>query len=396
MGVYWSILIWVFLIGFMQPDENNPITSNEAKAYRAKWGMALLLMLPVIFFAFARSYVMDTTAYIDMFCKTPDQMQYFDEYMDSQMGSQLFYGCQMLFKCYVSKDPFLWVGFIAIIQGLLVTRFFQQYSLNVAMSVYIFVASTQFTWMYNGIRQFMAVAILMAMTDWILKNKWYYYIPMVMLIGGFQKIFEWCHLGDTPWFLGGIHQSALLMIPLFFLLRCKPWGKMMWVFVAVFAVLAMTGVLGEIIGDAAQETEYAQDFKDMDDYAAQEIIVDDGANPIRMIVPLVPAVMAFMKRKEIEAMSEEECPTIIRLQINAAVITTVLYGCSVVSSGILIGRLPIYVELYTFCLIPWLILHPYKKSSNILAIGVYGAYFLWFLYQMYIAWGGPQYYSWLF
>lgn len=394
MIVYWGMLIWVFLIGWFQPDENNPLKTNEAKEYRAKWGFAIMLMLPVIFFAAVKGSVMDTTAYIRSFKNTPDDILYFKEYAESLESSTLFYGFQMLFKCFISQNAYVWIAFLAVAQGLLMTSFFQKYSPNIAMSVYIFMASTQFTWMYNGLRQFMAVTILMAMTGWIISNRWYLYLPITLLLGGLQPLFELFGAESTPWFLGGIHQSALVMIPLYFFLRGKPWNWKIWVFIIAFAILAVSGSIESLIGDVAEGSEYAGDFNELGEYEKMGM-VDDGAHPIRAVVPLVPLVMAFLKRKEIEEMGEE-VPPIIQLSINASVFTEALYICSVFTSGILIGRMPIYTELYNMVLIPWLIVHPYKKSSRMLTIALYGMYLLWFIYQMHITWGGLGYHSGVF
>ncbi len=387
MVVYWGMLIWVFLIGFFQPDERNPLKTNEAKEYRAKWGFAIMLMLPVIFFAAMRSGVGDTGMYIAMFEDTPDTMHYFIDYIEIQNKSVLFYGCQMLFKCYISDSPYMWLSFIAVIEGLLVTGFFRRYSPNIAMSVYIFVGSTMFTWMYNGMRQFLAVCIILSMTEWIVKNRWYAFIPVVLIVGGMVPFFEWFGAETVPWFFGGIHQSSLIMIPIFFILQGKAWGWRVWVFIVGFTILAFLGLVDDLVGDVAENSEYALN---MEMNAASD---DNGANPIRVLVAAVPAVMALIKRKEIIDMGEE-VPPFIHLSINAAVVTVALYATSVISSsGIMIGRLTAYTELYGMVLIPWLLIYPYKKSQRTLAVCVYGAYLLWFIYQMYIAWGGAGYVS---
>jgi len=44
-------------------------------------------------------------------------------------------------------------------------------------------------------------------------------------------------------------------------------------------------------------------------------------------------------------------------------------------------------------LIPWLLMYPYQKMQRELTVCVYGAYLMWFVYQMYIAWGGMFYES---
>ncbi len=382
MLVYWAILIWVFVIGYMQPRMTDPIQVGDAQEYRAKWGFVLLLMSLPVFFAAIRSECIDTASYIREFNNVPTDMQYFDEYLETRQDSQLFYGLQMLFKCYISQDAQLWLALIAVVQGLCVSATLKKYSPNIAMSVYIFIGSTLFTWMYNGIRQFIAVAILFACTEWILKNRWYFYVPLAVLLCGLDPIYTQFGAETPFWFLQGIHQSCIIMLPIFFFVQGKAWNKKIWILIIILLVLIFTGTLGTAVESATENTTYNDDIANMQ--------ADDGANPMRTVVALVPVAMAFMKRRE---MARDDIPPIIHLCINMAIISACLYGASMVTSGIYVGRLPIYCEMYNFILIPWLICHYYRANQKILTQAVYGCYLLYFIYQMYFSWDGLAYAS---
>lgn len=383
MLVYWGILIWVFAIGYMQPSMTSPIEVNGALEYRSKWGFALLLLSVPVFFAAVRSGCIDTASYIREFNNVPTDMQYFDEYLQGHSDSQLFYGLQMIFKCYISQDAHWWLALIAVVQGLCVASTLKKYSPNIAMSVYIFIASTLiFSWMYNGMRQFIAVSILFACTDWILKKRWYFYLPVAVLLCGLDPICTRFGMETPVWFLQGFHQSGIIMIPIFFFVQGKAWNKKIWLLVAVLLALIFTGTLGTAVESATESTTYSVDIANMQ--------ADSGANPIRTVVALVPVVMAFMKRKE---MGKDEVPPIIHLCINMAIVAACLYAASMVTSGMYVGRLPIYCELYNLILIPWLIAHPYQKNSKLLTQAVYGCYLLYFIYQMYFSWDGLEYSS---
>ncbi len=382
MVVYWGIFIWVFVINVLQPDENNPLLSNDARAYRATWGMALALMLPVTVFAMFRTAPIDTQTYIRLFRAIPDEIGWFTDWMKTYEDSQLFYGIQMVFKCFISDDATWWLALVAITEGLLMTYALRRYSPNIAVSVYIFMGSTMFTWMYNGVRQFLVVCILFALTDCIIKNKWYIYVPAVLICGGVAPICEILGWSEPVWFLGGFHQSGLMMIPIFFLVRGKVFNWKILVFVAVFVVMLMTGGLDAFLESATETTVYSQDL--------QYVQEDTGAHPLRAVVPAMPLLMAFLKRKEL---ASEDTPDLVRICVNMSVITVALYVASVFTSGLFVGRLPVYTEVYNLILIPWLMTQYYRKSQNIIAIGMYGAYLMWFVYQMHLAWGGLSYAS---
>jgi len=382
MVVYWGMFIWVFCINALQPDENNPLRSNDAKAYRATWGMALALMLPVIVFAMFRTAPIDTQTYIRLFNEIPDEIKWFTDWMKTYEDSQLFYGIQMVFKCFITDDATWWLALVALVEGLLITYTLRRYSPNMAVSVYIFMGSTMFTWMYNGVRQFLVVCILFALTDCIIKNRWYIYVPVVVICGGIAPICEVLGWDAPEWFLGGFHQSALMMLPIFFLVRGKVFNWKIMVFIVAFVLLLMTGSLDSFLESATETTVYSQDL--------QYVQEDTGAHPLRAIVPAVPLLMALLKRKEL---ASEETPDLVRICVNMSVITVALYVASVFTSGIFVGRLPIYTEMYNLILIPWLLTQYYRKSQNIIAIGLYGAYLMWFVYQMHLAWGGLSYAS---
>ena len=109
-----------------------------------------------------------------------------------------------------------------------------------------------------------------------------------------------------------------------------------------------------------------------------------GANPVRFIVSVVPIVLVLIKRKDVLT---EKTPPIINLSINMTFVSSVLYLASVFTSGILVGRLPIYCELYCLILIPWIINRFDEADKRTVTIALYVLYFLYYCYQIFIAWG---------
>ena len=112
---------------------------------------------------------------------------------------------------------------------------------------------------------------------------------------------------------------------------------------------------------------------------------DNGTNPIRVLVYSVPLIIAIIGNRYIRDANDP----LINVCVNAAVASTSLYLISMVTSGIYIGRLPIYVSMYSTCiLLPWEIEHMVtKRSSNIIKTIAVIAYIGFFYYQMHVAWG---------
>ena len=110
---------------------------------------------------------------------------------------------------------------------------------------------------------------------------------------------------------------------------------------------------------------------------------DNGTSWIRVIVYSIPLIMAVFGKKYIDQADNQ----VINMCVNCSVVTSALYLVSAVTSGVYIGRLPIYTSLTSYILLPWLISHMFEKKSAILVkVLMVGCYFVFFYYQMHIAW----------
>ena len=58
------------------------------------------------------------------------------------------------------------------------------------------------------------------------------------------------------------------------------------------------------------------------------------------------------------------------------------------TSGIFIGRLPIYASLYSYILLPWELDHLFDRTSGqLIMIGMVGLYLVFYYYQMHMIFG---------
>jgi hypothetical protein len=78
----------------------------------------------------------------------------------------------------------------------------------------------------------------------------------------------------------------------------------------------------------------------------------------------------------------------MNLCVNASMITMALYLVSMVTSGIYVGRLPIYTTLYGYMSLPWIIDTVFERESARFITVLMIACFLGFFYiQMHSTWG---------
>lgn len=367
MAVYIFMLGWVVIWGIMsQITARQVCVGNEVYEKRVNLFMAIVTFSVIIFFAGLRSGIADTYAYINMFNEYPllaEAKEFITNPDAREPGFRLF---SVLIKTYISQDYQPWLFIIASISGICIMYPLYKYSSNYGMSVFLFIASCQFTWLLNGMRQFLVAAILFACTPLILKKKPIPYIIIVLILSTF-------------------HTSALIMIPSYFIISSEPWSKKTMIFViAIVLAILFTSQFTSLLDIAVQNSDYASSMKEFKD-------TDDGTNPIRILVESIPVIMAFLYREKIK----DKLTPIIKISINMSLIASGLYIISkIVRSGVMLGRLPIYFSLYNLILLPFLIKYIFDKyEKRLMYFFMIIGYFAFFYYQMIVAWNGMEYTS---
>ncbi|MCC3869660.1 EpsG family protein [Terrisporobacter mayombei] len=367
MKIYWFMLAWVIIFGIMSQMKAEYVHVGEER-YEARTNlfMALVTFSVIIFFAGMRSHVADTTAYIKMFNEYPLFSEARDVLLDSSAREPGFRLFSILIKTYISDNYGVWLWIIAIISGICVMVPLYKYSCNFGVSAFLFMASCQFIWMFNGMRQFMVASVIFACTGLILRNKTILYIVVVCI-------------------LSTIHTSALILIPMYFIAKGEPWNQRTMIFIVVI-VLAMVFAdkFTNLLTDVVETTDYATSVNEFKN-------TDDGTSLIRILVESVPIIIAFIYRDKIK----DKLTPVIKLSINMSLIASGLYIISkIAKSGILLGRLPIYFSMYNLILLPWLLQNIFEeREKNLIYYTMIVCYFGFFYYQMCIAWGGMDYNS---
>lgn len=371
MTVYWFMMAWVILFGILAQVTSKRVCvgeylGEEVYEARAHLFMAVVTFAVIVFFAGARSYVADTTVYIQMFKDYPILKNAHDIIFDSSAREPGFRLFTILIKTYISDNYTVWLSIIAVISGICVMIPLYKYSCNFGVSAFLFMASCQFTWMFNGMRQFLVAAIIFSCTGLILKNKTLLYIIIVCI-------------------LSTIHKSAFILIPMYFIAQGEPWDKRTLLFIGCI-VLAMvfTSKFTNLLTDVVEQTDYATSVNEFKN-------TDDGTNVIRILVESLPVILAFVYKNKIK----DKLTPIIKLSINMSLIASGLYVISkIASSGILLGRLPIYFSMYNLILLPWLLKNIFeKREKDLIYYVMVVGYLAFFYYQMCIAWEGMSYYS---
>ena len=352
---YGLILVWIGFMALLQGSfyrkEYNKLVSNYE--WRIKPLFAFIVLVPLIWMAANRGWFADTSVYIISYRLMPKSFAEISGYISQITKDKGFAWVSAIMHCILGNNYFLYLLILALFQGVSLTVFFRKYSCNYVFSVFLFIASTDYiSWMFNGLRQFMAVTIILFTVPWIIQKKYVLTILTILIAST-------------------MHQSALLMIPFVIIAQGEAWNKKTLFFmIGALIAVSFVGQFTNILNEVLQNTQYVNMVSDYTSWN------DDGTNPIRVLVYSVPAIIAYLKRREIKMKGNR----LISFCVNMSVISMGLYVVSMVTSGIFLGRLPIYCSLFGYILLPWMLKHTFRRKSRELIYGVAVVCYLGFYY----------------
>ena len=357
----WIILIWITAVSlvYMMSERYQYVTVNGYKEKRYGKFAAVIMVLPIIYWAGTRGDVADTTAYRQGFYDTSASLGSIPQVIASDSQDKGFTVLNIVLKSIIGNRDVVYFLIIAALCMFCVAYAYQKYSCSFAWSIFLFVISTDvYQWLFNGMRQFIPAAVLFACMGLILKKK---YIPLIIII----------------LLVSTVHLSALLMLPCIFIVQGKPWNKKTLLFlIAVILAILYVDRFTDILETLLANTQY--------DDVVQQFEYDDGTNLLRVLVYSVPPALALIGRKQIKKADNP----IVNLSINMSIISMGIYIVSMFTSGIYIGRLPIYFSLYNYILLPWELDFLFtKRSSMLLKIAMTSLYLVFCYYQMVVSWG---------
>lgn len=353
---YWWVLIWIFLCGGISAIFNVKQRELVLGQVVLRWRgfYAFLLGIPyVIWAAWRPNEFGDTGLYRSTFRNMPTGISNMISFVLSRPKGKGFAVFEYLFKTFISQSDKSFFFLVALLQLYFVFRIYRLYSRNFWLSVFFFIASTDYLlWMYNGIRQFLAAAFIFTCIPLLVKRKYLLMCVMVLLAAM-------------------IHSTALIYIPFIFVVNGRAWNKRTILFIVglITAILFVNQVSGFII-QAMEGTAYEGDIS--------IFVSDDGTNILRVLFYSVPTVMAWVFRSHIDRAQDP----FINLLVNLSIISTGIYVFSIFTSGVLVGAVPIYFSLGNYILIPWILTEVFHSGAlTALEVVFLSVYSFFFYYQ---------------
>lgn len=367
MANNWAFIIWIAVTGLLCNafgGKRRELVNGKEKI-RTAWVWAIVIFLPIAIGAALRTTAEgDTGTYKLMFDECPSTLSAAFSYAFGAERDSGFVLWEVIFKSVFGNDFRLFVGINAFFCSALLLKTYRKFSPSYAISMFLFVAGFEyFQWMYNGMRQFMAVCIALSCMENIV-NKRYHRIIIPFIIAA------------------SLHMSVLIIIPCLFFAQGKALNKRMLFFVVavilVGGILGKTGQLNEIIAQLMQSTQYDSVLDEF------YMTMNSGTNALRVLVYAVPTLLGLIGLKLIRQADD----SIMNFCMNMSVISVGIYVVSMFTSAVMIGRLPIYFSIYNYILLPWEVNCIFEKQSAKMVTGVLVlCYLIYNYYQCAIIYG---------
>ncbi|MGN0661267.1 MAG: EpsG family protein [Oscillospiraceae bacterium] len=319
--------------------------------------LAIIIFALPVFFIGMRTDFNDTYAYMQGFNNLSTSFSSLLAKSDKKGYGFIVY--EWIIKKFITKDVNVFFMITATINASALIKLYYKYSTSFVYSVLLFFLSMSFTNMMGGIRQFLAVSLIIFASDYIFQKKFFKFLILMLLAYS-------------------IHATAIIWLFIFFLVQGKPWNpKIISIIILALLAVFMVDNFTNILSDALEGTDY-------EGYTTQ-FAKDDGSSIFHTLIAAVPAAIAFWKRKEIAEKNQKH----IFVMVNCSIIAVLVSLLANFTSGILIGRFPIYLTLYNFALLPWMfenVFEPHERT--IMKIACLAGYVCYAFYSINIVYGG--------
>lgn len=217
------------------------------------------------------------------------------------------------------------------------------------IAVFLYIASGYYTTTMNGLRQSLAASFIFLATIFIIKKKFILYLTTIVL-------------------MITIHNSAFIMIPIYFISKQKVWTKRTNILYAIMLLgLLFYDPLMGLLGDSK--------------YGGYADSTEGGANIIRIIIFMIPIILAYMKRDIITEKWKEG---------NIFVNMSILCGVIMLFSAFnwIFARFGIYFQLYNFVFFSFILKNGFKgKEKRLIYFLLILFYLMFFYYEQVISLG---------
>lgn len=343
MTIFWINLITVYILSFFARYFATPAPVGSVFIKPNKF-LAFFVVTTLVIVSGLRNNIGDTVFYIHSYVTIPlswDKIGF-----TADFGFNLF----QLFLQRTSDDPQLLIFTTALITNVLIVLVLYKYSRMFELSLYVYITAGMYLTSMNGIRQFLAAAIFFTATKYIFNGNWKKYIIVVLIASTF-------------------HQTALILIPIYFLVRRKAWTWETFM-ILLFSVTMVMGFnqFTSVLFSAIEDTKYSE-YKNF---------TEGGANVIRVVVYAMPVILAYMGREKLRLLFPQS-----DYIVNMSILGLVFMIIS--TQNWIFARFTFYFGLYNLILISWAVKLFADKNQRFVYYIILICYFIYYFYESVIS-----------
>lgn len=343
MTVLWVNLGLVYMFSFLARYFSKPLYlgSNFIKPSKI---LIFFVISSLVLVSGLRNNIGDTYFYMHTYATT--DFTFTNIEFTGDFGFNLF---QMILQNF-SSDPQILIFTTALITNSLIILVLAKYSRIFELAVYVYITSGMFTVSMNGIRQYLAAGIIFIATNYLLNGNFKRYFVIIL-------------------FASTIHQSALVLLPIYFIVRRKAWSKITYALItlSIFIVLGFNFFI-ELLFTTISNTKYGH-------YSEFQ---EGGASVLRLVVNCLPVFLAFLGREKLRELWPKS-----DYIVNLSIISNLFLIIS--TQNWIFARFNIYFGLYNLILISWLVVLFKDNSKKVIYYAILICYFLYFFYEQVIA-----------
>lgn len=236
--------------------------------------------------------------------------------------------------------------------------FIHKYSTDFLMSMFLFICLI-FTFPLAAIKQCVAVAFCLVAVDKAINKKWFWFVFWIFIAETFHA-----------------YSFMYLIVPLLFFVPWQNNKTVMWIVIFFLIGILLRPMLGTVLSitDALGEEYTAESFNQA------------GVNPFRLLVCLVPLVLSFILRKQIND-PYNEVNRAEGLCMNLAFLNGEIMFVALFGTANYFARLANYFYIFPVIALPRLFNMVNPKWRTLMKICVVVCYLAFFYYEVNIVYG---------
>lgn len=342
MGILWINLVAVFVFSFLaryfstDVSEELSLTNHKPNKILVIAAFATLALVSGL-----RTNIGDTYVYRATYEFNDFTWEYILAEKDIGFGM-----LQMFLKTYVSEDPQVLIFTTAFITNALIVYTLYNYSRMIEISLFVYITGGLYLVSMNGVRQVLAASIAFVAIKYLINGNMAKYFLVVILASLF-------------------HQSALILLPFYFLARSRPWSKAT-IGLIIVSVIIVIGYdqFSRLLFMVLEGSQY-EHYKDFS---------EGGANLIRVLVSSVPLILAYFGRDRLR-----EIMPFSDYIINMSLVGLLFMVIS--TQNWIFARFSIYFELYHLILISWVIKLFSQREGRFIYYSTLICYLAYYYYE---------------